>query len=79
MIKFRRRFCYLIGRTKDEIISEFGRNYIDSDNRLYYTLNRSWFTKGITLSIKFDKNDRVKGVSTMKNNYTLIWHNIFDR
>jgi len=69
----------LIGKTKDEIISEFGKNYVESDNRFYYTLNRTWFTKGITLSIKFSKQGRVKSVSTMTNNYTLIWNSIFDR
>ena len=79
MIKIKRKFCYLIGKTKEDIISNFGKNYVESDNILYYTINRTWFTKGVTLSIKFDQHDKVKSVSTMKNNYTLIWHSVFDR
>ncbi|WEK70438.1 MAG: hypothetical protein P0Y62_02565 [Candidatus Chryseobacterium colombiense] len=79
MIKIKRKFHYLIGRTKADIISDFGENYVESENIFYYTINRTWFTKGITLSVRFDQDDKVKAVSTMKNNYTLIWHSVFDR
>lgn len=61
-----------MGKTKEQIIAEFGTNYLDADGTFYYTLNMTWFTKGKTLSIKFNHLEKVEKVDLMKNDNSAI-------
>jgi len=61
-----------MGKTKEEIISKFGDSYVYSDNGLYYTLNRTWFTKGITLSVKFDRQEKVEKIDILENDRAIL-------
>lgn len=74
MIKFTKRFDHLVGKAKSEIISKFGDGYVCSDNGVYYTLNRTWFTKGITLSIKFDGQEKVEKIDVLENDKAIFSH-----
>ncbi len=71
-MKFAKKFSHLVGKTKREIISKFGDSYVYSDNGLYYTLNRTWFTKGITLSVKFDGQERVEKIDVLENDKAIL-------
>jgi hypothetical protein len=78
---FKKSFYYLMGKTKEQIIAEFGKNYLDADDTFYYTLNMTWFTKGKTLSIKFNTQEKVEEVDLMKNDSSAISRaiaNLFD-
>jgi hypothetical protein len=70
--KFTKKFDRLVGKTKREIISKFGDSYVYSDNGLYYTLNRTWFTKGITLSVKFDRQEKVEKIDILENDRAIL-------
>lgn len=72
MKKFTKKFDRLVGKTKREIISKFGDSYVYSDNGLYYTLNRTWFTKGITLSVKFDRQEKVEKIDILENDRAIL-------
>lgn len=72
MIKIAKKFDRLVGKTKREIISKFGDSYVYSDNVLYYTLNRTWFTKGITLSVKFDRQEKVEKIDILENDRAIL-------
>jgi 3-methyladenine DNA glycosylase Mpg len=72
LMKFVKKFSHLIGKTKSEIISKFGNSYVYSDHGLYYTLNRTWFTKGITLSVKFDRQERVEKIDVLENDKAIL-------
>lgn len=70
-----------MGKTKQQIIAEFGTNYLDADDTFYYTLNMTWFTKGKTLSVKFNHLEKVEEVDLMKNDSSAISRaiaNLFD-
>ncbi|KIC61254.1 hypothetical protein [Chryseobacterium taiwanense] len=72
MKKFAKRFDRLVGKTKREIITKFGESYVYSDDGLYYTLNRTWFTKGITLSVKFDTQEKVEKIDILENDKAIL-------
>ncbi|MCE3075808.1 hypothetical protein [Chryseobacterium gwangjuense] len=72
MKRLAKKFNSLVGKTKNEIISKFGNTYVYSENVLYYTFNRTWFTKGITLSVKFDRNDKVKKIDILENDKAIL-------
>ncbi|WBV60209.1 hypothetical protein PFY12_14370 [Chryseobacterium camelliae] len=67
-----KKFDCLVGKTKSEIISKFGNSYVYSENGLYYTLNRTWFTKGITLSVKFDRQEKVEKIDVLENDRAVL-------
>ncbi|WP_426276975.1 hypothetical protein ACN9MN_17110 [Chryseobacterium sp. S-02] len=71
-MKIVKKFDHLVGKTKREIVSKFGSSYVYSDNGFYYTLNRTWFTKGITLSIKFDRQEKVEKIDILENDRALL-------
>lgn len=72
MKKLAKKFDRLVGKTKGEIITKFGESYVYSDDGLYYTLNRTWFTKGITLSVKFDTQEKVEKIDILENDKAIL-------
>lgn len=72
MKRLAKKFDCLVGKTKTEIISKFGNSYVYAENGLYYTLNRTWFTKGITLSVKFDRFGKVKKIDVLENDRAVL-------